>query len=80
MEKTEKQWGILPRRKQWGVLPRAGTMSDRSKRRTEKARKEHTVNELAYATEMSLRASGNLHASNVIRDIAQGAPPKASKY
>lgn len=58
-----------------------GDLSDRSKRRrTEKVRKEHTVHELAYATQMGLRASGNLNASNVIRDITQGSPSRASQY
>ncbi|KAK4883413.1 hypothetical protein RN001_006732 [Aquatica leii] len=33
-------------------------------------RKEHTVQELAYATQMSLRAQGNLLASNVISNEA----------
>ena len=56
-------------------------LSDRSKRRrTEKVRKEHTFNELAYTTQMGLRASGNLHASNIIRDITQDDPSKASQY
>ncbi|XP_011867945.1 PREDICTED: uncharacterized protein LOC105562053 [Vollenhovia emeryi] len=56
-------------------------LSDRSKRRrTEKIRKEHTVHELAYATQMGLRASGNLHASKVIRDVTEGSPSKASQY
>lgn len=56
-------------------------LSDRSKRRrTEKVRKEHTVHELAYATQMGLRASGNLHASKVIRDVTESSPSKASQY
>ncbi|XP_011867852.1 PREDICTED: uncharacterized protein LOC105561999 [Vollenhovia emeryi] len=56
-------------------------LSDRLKRRrTEKVGKEHTVHELAYATQMGLRASGNLHASKVIRDVTEGSPSKASRY
>ncbi|XP_044766202.1 poly [ADP-ribose] polymerase tankyrase-1-like [Coccinella septempunctata] len=56
-------------------------LSDRSKRRrTEKVRNENIVYELAYATQMSLRASGNSQASKVIRDVTEGSPSKASQY
>lgn len=56
-------------------------LSDRSKRRkTEIVRKEFTVEELAYATQMSIRASGNLEASKVIRDVTEGSASKASQY
>lgn len=55
-------------------------MSDRSKRRkTEELRTSNTTEELIYAAQMSLRASGQLDASKVVKDITS-SPTKASKY
>ncbi|GLV33238.1 hypothetical protein CBL_08406 [Carabus blaptoides fortunei] len=55
--------------------------SDRSKRRrTEKIREEHNIQTLAYAIQMSLRASGKLQASKVVKDVTVGSPKKALKY
>ncbi|GLV46290.1 hypothetical protein CBL_21296, partial [Carabus blaptoides fortunei] len=55
-------------------------LTDRSKRRrTEKIREEHNVQTLAYATQMSLRASGKLQASKVVKDVIVGSPSKALK-
>ena len=38
------------------------------------------MEELAYATQMSLRASGNVDAAKVVQDIAEGSPTKAKRY
>lgn len=55
--------------------------SDRTKRRkTQKLREDHGTDELAYATEMSFRASGKYDAAKVIKDIAQRSPTMASRY
>lgn len=56
-------------------------MSDRSKRRkTKELRTSNTTEELAYATQMSLRASGQSHASKIIKDVTLTNPIRVSKY
>lgn len=56
-------------------------LSDRSKRRKiEELRTSNTTEELAYATQMSLRSSGQLHASKIIKDVTSTSPIRASKY
>lgn len=48
--------------------------SNRSKRRkTEELRKEHSVSELTFAAQMSLRAGGNSNASTVIRNMVSSS-------
>ncbi|CAH0546850.1 unnamed protein product [Brassicogethes aeneus] len=55
--------------------------SERSKRRkTENLRASHSTSELAYATQMSLRASGAPQASSVLKDITTKSPMRASRY
>ena len=55
--------------------------SERSKRRkTEKLRASHSVSELAYTTQMSLRASGATQASSVLKDVTTKSPSRASRY
>lgn len=57
------------------------TSSDRSKRRkTEEIRKTFTADELAYATQMSLRSTGNLEAAKVVKDVSSTSPTRAAKY
>ena len=54
--------------------------SERSKRRkTEKLRVSYTTSELAYATQMSLRASGAPQASRALRDVITKSPERASR-
>lgn len=56
-------------------------LSDRSKRRrTENVRSEFSAKELAYATQMSFRASGQLDASKLVKDVAEGSPSKSTRY
>lgn len=56
-------------------------LSDRSKRRrTEEMRSDFDVDTLSYATQMSLRFSGNVSASKVLKDISSSSPSKAEKY
>lgn len=55
--------------------------SERSKRRkTEKIRTQLTTEELSYATQMSLRHSGQLDAAKVVKDVTSKSPTRASKY
>lgn len=55
--------------------------SDRTKRRkTEKMRSEFGTEELAYATQMNLRADGKLDAAKVVYDVTAGSPSKALSY
>ena len=55
--------------------------SERSKRRkTEKVRAELGCDELAYATQMSLRAARKVDASHVLKDIFMSSPSKSLKY
>lgn len=55
--------------------------SDRTKRRkTEDLRAQTSIEELSYATQMSLRASGKLDAAKVVKDVTLGSPSKAMKY
>ena len=55
--------------------------SERSNRRkTENLRNSHDTSELAYATEMSLRATGSFAASTVLKEIVTKSPTRASKY
>lgn len=55
--------------------------SDRSKRRkTEKLREEYSSEELAFATQMSLRASGKVHVAQVLKNVTMGSPSEASSY
>ncbi len=55
--------------------------SERSKRRkTQELRNTVSLAELAYATQMSLRSSGQSQAAKVIQDITSTSPSKASQY
>ena len=55
--------------------------SDRSKRRkTQEVRSTFSTEELAYAAQMSLRTSGQLHAVQVVKDVTLTTPTRASKY
>jgi len=55
-------------------------MSGRPKRRKiEEFRTSNTTEELAYAIRMSLRSSGQLLASNVVKDVTSTSP-RVSKY
>lgn len=57
-----------------------GELSDRSMRRnTADLRKNVCLDELAYATQMSHRAAGNVDASKVMKDIAI-SPTRAAKF
>jgi len=56
-------------------------LSERSKRRkTAELRKSNTIEELAYATQMNLRSSGQLDASKIIKDVTSTSPTRAFKY
>lgn len=56
-------------------------MSDRSKRRrTEDIRGNYTYQELSYAAQMSLPVSGNLDASNIVKEVSLSSPSKATDY
>lgn len=58
-----------------------GELSDRSKRRkTEQLRASFDSSELAFATQMSLRASGSSTAASVLQDITTRSPERAQKY
>ncbi|XP_029164495.1 uncharacterized protein LOC114935764 [Nylanderia fulva] len=55
--------------------------SDRSRRRkTEELRTSNTTEELAYATQMNLRFSGQLNASKIVKDVTLTSPTRATKY
>jgi len=55
--------------------------SERSKRRkTKELRDSISSEELAYATQMSLRSSGKVHAAQVVRDVILTSPSRAFKY
>lgn len=55
--------------------------SERSKRRkTELLRSKAAPEALAYAAQMTLRASGKIDASKVIKDVTFTSPSRASKY
>ncbi|XP_025405522.1 uncharacterized protein LOC112679816 [Sipha flava] len=55
--------------------------SERTKRRkTQLLRSEVGSLELSYAAQMSLRASGQLDAANVIKDVTLTTPKRAEKY
>lgn len=50
------------------------------RRKTAEIRKQHSFEELGFATQMSLRAEGKLDAAKVVQDVVLGTPSKASKY
>lgn len=55
--------------------------SERSKRRkTLCLRKQYSEQELAYASQMNLRASGQTDAPKVVRDVVLSTPTRAQKY
>lgn len=57
------------------------TSSERSKRRkTEELRSSFSPQELAYATQVSLRSTGQLAASKLVKEAALCTPTRASKY
>lgn len=57
------------------------TSSTRTKRRkTASMRDKHSVQELSFATEMSLRAAGRSDAAKIVKDVTEGSPSKASRY
>lgn len=43
-------------------------------------RNKFSTEELAYATQMSLRSSGAADAANVLKDVTTTSPERASKY
>lgn len=56
-------------------------LGDRMKRRkTEELRASYETSELAYATQMSLRASGAPKAATVLQAITSHSPDRANKY
>ena len=55
--------------------------SERTKRRkTEHLRSETNTDELAYATQMSLRADGQWDAANVVKNVTCTTPKRGSKF
>ncbi|XP_043471258.1 uncharacterized protein LOC122504283 [Leptopilina heterotoma] len=55
--------------------------SDRSKRRkSQEIREKYSTDELAYATQMSLRASGKWDTARLVQDVCEGSPTKATRY
>lgn len=71
----EKQCTAGRRSSEWDLL------SDRSKRRrTEDVRLDYSTKELAYATQMSMRASGQLDASKVLKDVSEGSPSIPTRF
>lgn len=55
--------------------------SERSKRRkVDDLRRSTSSSELAFATEMNLRASGSHAAAKVLKDITTTSPTRASRY
>lgn len=77
LEKTEQENSSKMGRRSSGFAE----SSDRTKRRkTEHLRAQTSIEELSYATPMSLRASGKLDAAKVIKDVTLGSPSKAKKY
>ncbi|XP_043478801.1 uncharacterized protein LOC122509098 [Leptopilina heterotoma] len=55
--------------------------SDRTKRRkTTKIREDFSKEELAYATQMSLRSSGAVDAAAILKEVITQSPARASKY
>jgi hypothetical protein len=55
--------------------------SDRSKRRkTASLRESSSLDELAYATQMSLRAGGKASAAKIVKEISTSSPERANKY
>ncbi|KAJ8936203.1 hypothetical protein NQ314_012452 [Rhamnusium bicolor] len=56
-------------------------ISERSKRqKTKKLQAQHSLGELSYAAQMSLRSSGQIDASKVIKDVTTTSPKRALKY
>lgn len=56
-------------------------VSERSKLlKTKKLRVQHSPGELSYAAQMSLRSSGKIDASKVIKDVTTTSPKRALKY
>ncbi|XP_075979633.1 uncharacterized protein LOC142978911 [Anticarsia gemmatalis] len=53
--------------------------SERSKRRKTEELRLQEVEKLSYATHMKLRASGNIDASNVVKDLIK-SPSRGQKY
>lgn len=55
--------------------------SERTKRRrTMRLREDYTTEEIAYAAQMSLRATGQVDAAHVVAKVSTGSPSKASSY
>lgn len=55
--------------------------SERTKRmKTEKLRESTSISMLSFATQMSLRAVGQVSASKVLKDITTTTPDRAKKY
>ncbi|CAH1108689.1 unnamed protein product [Psylliodes chrysocephalus] len=50
------------------------------RKKTEDLRKNKSIAELSFATQMSLRVSGNTEASKLLKDITSTSPKRASKY
>lgn len=58
-----------------------GASSERTKRqKTESLRKNFLLEELSFATHMSLRSAGQVEASNVVKEVTQTTPTRATKY
>lgn len=55
--------------------------SERTKRqKTEKLRSNTDIHELCYATQMSLRSSGNTDAAKLVKEITFSSPKRATRY
>lgn len=55
--------------------------SERTKRRrTLEVREKFSTQELSYAAQMSLRSSGAVDASKILKDITSASPSRAHKY
>ncbi|GBP86804.1 hypothetical protein EVAR_99884_1 [Eumeta japonica] len=55
--------------------------TDRTKRvKTKDLRTMHTTQELSYATQMNLRASGQTDAAKILKDITTISPKRATKH
>lgn len=80
-EKTEKVVETPKKSDSGRPVSQFASSSERTKRRrTESLRSQASVEELSYATQMSLRSAGKTDAARVIKDVTMGSPSKAEKY
>lgn len=74
------KWKPSTHRKLDDLLTNFLDSSSRKKRRkTEKIRNDHTVEELGFATQMKLRAEAKLHTAKIVEDVLE-TPSCASEY